>query len=450
MSKTVKALKKKLKTGFALALLKAGKTFRLNRWSGTSFARDFSAVNANANHDNYLHHQEVCDADEPTLFDALKQGFAKDSLTGVPSGGAKNNPDYQDPHWGNTSGFLQGSLSIDELTQLPPELRIGLFEHLRDYELICRPNYLYDSEMPVMISRMSLKLKYPESVPNVYATSGIANELDLLLSEGLVKSLHDDQDGQGFFFRDARQMLMAITMRHDSKAKLDILLDHKTGELFKHWRKLLSKNTDNLYGAAQQQRGWAGKHYFSAGPYALGPAIMKFALRPLQQQQVSGLKPTTANPAAYHRQSVIDYFADGQKAEFEFCVQIATADSIQSPQDGDPPKQVMATEYNDLTWDEDNAPFWRVGKVTLNGPVNQDKQPGDNWYQAKDDRWYSAEQHQYAVRFNAWNTFEQTRPLGQLFRARKSVHGFHRETRMSHCFGDTPQPGTRCPFSSQV
>jgi len=296
-----------------------------------------------------------------------------------------------------------------------------------------------------MISRMSLKLKYPEVVPNVYA--GSAKELDLLLSEGLVKSLHNDQDGQGFFFRDARQMLMAITMRHDSKARLAILMDHVTGGIFKGWRAMLSKNTDNLYGAAQQGRGWAGKHYFSAGPYALGPAIMKFAMRPLQEHPVSGPNPISTNPASFHRHSIEDWFAMHNKAEFDLCIQIATADSIPQPQQDDPPKQVMATEYTDLTWNEEAAPFWRVGKITLEGPLDDGKQQPDSWYQEKDDRWYSTEENQYAVRFNAWNTFENTRPLGQLFRARKSVHGYHRETRMKHCFGDTPQPGTHCPFS---
>jgi len=64
--------------GFAITLLKTGELFKLKRWSGISFARDFSAVAAKDNHDNYLHHHEVCDADEPKLFETLKLGFAKD------------------------------------------------------------------------------------------------------------------------------------------------------------------------------------------------------------------------------------------------------------------------------------------------------------------------------------------------------------------------------------
>jgi hypothetical protein len=114
-------------------------------------------------------------------------------------------------------------------------------------------------------------------------------------------------------------------------------------------------------------------------------------------------------------------------------LQIATVDAIPAPQEGDPPKCVMAAEYTDLAWNTDHAKFVRVGTLTLKP---HDVDPTDH-----NNLWHT-------MKFSAYNTFEEMRPIGQLFRARKLVHRDHRRARLKNSFGENPStnPVGKCPF----
>jgi len=203
----------------------------------TRFSRDFDAVAARPQNKPYLLPQEFEDPDEADIIDKLATSFANDTIEELPEGAGlapDGNLNYRfiDPHWGHTTGQLYGSLKVDSaaLDVLHPDLRVGLFANGADYEVFARPNFLDDGKaLPIAINRMSLKLRMPHLVPNAYDPGG-ARELDLLLSEGLPPTNITEPDGQGFFFRDARQLLMANEAKHGGFDAAKILLDKQDGE----------------------------------------------------------------------------------------------------------------------------------------------------------------------------------------------------------------------------
>lgn len=444
--------KSRIKGWVAKAVGAIGKIPVIDAVVGTKYARDFSSVVAAPQTKPYLIPQEMKDPDEGKIINALVKTFVDDTREdddmpkriGLKDGAL--NDGFQDPHWGHTTGHLVGELEITEegIGKLHEDLRVGLYKSAGTYPVYARPNFLYDPNLPIAINRLSLKLKMTEPVPNVYSET--AHELDLLLSEGLpAGSDKFEPDGQGFFFRDARQLLMANEMKDGLISLAKVLFDKTDATLAKHWKTyIFERNTNMLYRGYQVHRTWGKKWYFSAGPYALGPGVMKFALEP--EDTTKGKKINIyANPDAEAQPSEADYHPakehakafDGLDGEirFKLRVQVATEASIPEPEDGDPPKCVMAAEYTDIAWNTKHAPFVEVGTLTLR-PHEVDRSDPEN-------RWY-------AMGFNAWNTFKEMKPLGQLFRAREEVHKAHRAARLEHSFDDpdtSPKLG-RCPFSS--
>jgi len=325
--------KKEKEQAFAASLLKAGRFLPFGLF-GSRYKRNFPKIAVPAADCPYLVAKEFFDVDEEELFKRIAAAFARDTYDLNASSGL-NQSEFQDPHWGHTTGYVHGTLKIDNVSALPEKFQLGLFGQDRDYPVIGRPNFLYNEDPRIAISRLSIKLKYPEAVPNVYAESGTANELDLLLSEGLRQNLHGDQDGQGFFFRDARQMSMLQDMDSGMNKKLSVLLNSVSGRVLVKWKNIFEQNTDNLYVPQQSNRGWFEKHYFSAGPYALGNGAMKFTLKPMVEPTSISSEPIAKNPAIDQKNSLLEWLKAGEKAVFELCVQIATSDSIPKPQDGE-------------------------------------------------------------------------------------------------------------------
>ena len=342
---------------------------------------------------------------------------------------------FIDPHWGHTTGNLYGTLTIqDDLSVLHPDLRVGLYASGGSYEVFARPNFLDDGKgLPIAINRMSLKLKMPEGYTN--AAGDEASTLDLLMSEGLTPTDITQPDGQGFFFRDARQLLMANEAKNGGFDAARVLLDSADAQTLMLWKDGIFKQaTDMLYRGAQTRLTWDQKYYYSAGPYALGPGAMKFALEPVTQEPCTPIHPLK-HPYARHFEAAEDLRENQREIKFNLMVQVATEGAIRAPEPGDPPKDVMAAEYTDLAWNTDVAPFHKVGTLTLKA---HDVAPSDSTT------------HWYALPFTAWNTYAENRPLGQLFRARKVVHSQHRDVRLTHSFGTQhpyPFPG-KCPFSA--
>ncbi|MEM9248430.1 MAG: hypothetical protein AAGB05_06990 [Pseudomonadota bacterium] len=388
---------------------------------------------------------EVMDHDEDVVFRDVMLGFSGDCLVYEKGDGRK--PDHEDKHWGYTKGIVEGELKIDALDALPEECRRGLFTSPGIYDVVARPNFLRDEDK-IRVSRLSLKIRTDFDVPNVYAFSGTAQELDLLLSEGLrqADSERGDQDGQGFFFRDARQLRYMHQLDTQGLKALWSLLKKSNGDVLETQQDIMTRALDCLYTPTQSSKNWAEKDYYSAGPYRLGGVLMKFGLR--TRQHTAGKRAPKSSSLSHDQRVWFDEWKnDGAPAIFDLCIQIARYGAIPEPSRArrDPCKAIMASEYTDLVWNEKISSFARVGTLTLHAkPTPTDTAP---WYLKARERWYPNEQPQVeALRFNAWNTLPDMQPVGQLFRARKQVHTHHRETRLRHTFSAHKNPKAFCPM----
>jgi hypothetical protein len=354
---------------------------------------------------------EVEDADEQALIDEAVGGIVSDAKSHA-RGAGKRDTEFHEPHWGHTTGVLRGELTIDGIDALPEALRVGLFAKEGTYRVIGRPQFVQDLKAKLSAARIALKLEYPSEVPNVYAPSGSAKELDLLFAEGDVKT---NDATHAFFFRDARQLLFVVNA---FKPSLPLLVDARNWGLLGRTIKSLGP-ARRLFHIANR-RGWAGKPYYSLGPFRLGEGAMKLSLVPKQEHIIDAQEMKSA--AKGHRAALEAWVAAGKDAAFDLCVQVATPDSIVAPGPDDPPKDVMAAEYCDLVWDERASPYQRVGTVVF--PAAQQE---------------LVDAHPWSpFQFNAWNTLDEMQPLGQLFRMRRHVHKAHCEARLEHVYEAKP------------
>ena len=376
------------------------------------FQRTFPKMEAKTFSDGYIEPVEVVDADEQSVIDALVEATVSDTRA-RPQGAGKRDRDYHEPHWGHTTGMLQGTLEIDGVDALPERFRVGLFAAANTYPVVARPNFFHDPQAKLGASRLAMKLRYPTPVPNVYAESGQASELDLLFAEGEAKvngSFH------AFPLRDARQMLMFTKLAPPSATTLALMLDPRNWGMIGAAGKIAGLVSGFFPKTSGRRQGWSGKHYFALGPFRLGDGAMKLALRPLQDHSIDSLNLDGA--AMGQRAAMEAWMAAGADARFELCVQLATEASIPAPGPNDPPKEVMVAEYCDLHWDETISPFIRVGELRF--PCDQ--------------REFDSQYPWSPLQFNAWNTLPSMEPLGQLFRARRSVHKGHCEVRLKHLY----------------
>jgi hypothetical protein len=369
--------------------------------------------------DEYIRPQEYVDPDEERFIRQVQEATVADTRR-LPRHAGKNDPTFHEPHWGHSTGFLQGTLAIDRIHALPERFRVGLFAKAQSLEVVCRPNLLQDRGAGVAAARMAVKVRYPELVPNVYAASGEAHELDLLFAEG---SPEVNGVGHTFFIRDAREMAMFTTLKPPSMKTAMTLLAPRNWALLARVFKRLRPVTQYTRSRAATTTGWSGKAYFSAGPYALGDGAMKMCLRPRQTHTIAQVLPADADATQRHRAAMEAWVAAGKEAVFDLCVQLATRACIPEPGPEDPPKSVMTAEYCDLEWDEAKSPYVPVGTLTLPASAKSDLSRTFAWS---------------PLQFNAWNTLPTMRPLGQLFRARRSVHKAHSEARLEHIYDARP------------
>lgn len=388
------------------------------------FAADFPA---DETEDGYLKPLEVVDEDEPDISRRVSEAFSADSRRLARDAG-RNDPDFYEPHWGHTSGLLPGTLEINDIERLPEQFRVGLFKENRSYPVVARVGVTRDTNLKFAVNRVAVKLQYPDLVPNVYAENGKAKELDLLFAEG---EMPKNGSGRAFFARDARQLDMAVTMNPPSMKTLKTIANWRNLAILAGIMRKVAAQMKPLRASPANASGWAGKPYFSAGPFALGEGAMKFCLIPKQAHEMPAIDVLKTDPAPPHKQAMNAWLAEGKDARFDLRVQLATPESIASPGPGDPPKSVMAAEYCDLVWQEDHAPFVTLGTLTLRADDSLNRR----------FRWSP-------LQFNAWNTLHDMRPLGQLFRVRKHAHKAHSNTRVEHLYGETPGAMTgKCPFA---
>lgn len=391
------------------------------------YVREFpTGFPADEDIDGYLKPREHVDPDEESMTRRIAGALAADTKRLKRHAGV-GNPSFQEPHWGHTTGMLQGDLVIDEANSLPEQFRVGLFSKESRFPAVARVGFTKDPDLRFAINRIAVKLSYPLSLPNSYSATQEAQELDLLFVEG---DKDANSSGRQFFARDARQLDMATTLKPPSIKTLKTLANWRNIGIFLRVLKNVSRLMKPLRKAPSVNSGWAGKPYFSSGPYALGEGAMKFCLRPNQKHDLPKSDSGDDNPFVLHEAAMGEWLNLGENASFDLCVQIATPECIPEPGPDDPPKSVMAAEYCDMLWDENSSPYVKVGTLTLYA-----------------DEAFNREHPGYMLQFNAWNTLPEMRPLGQLFRVRKQAHAAHSSTRLSHIYDQTPGAMVgKCPF----
>ena len=374
----------------------------------------------------YLKPREVIDADEDKLIEAMMKSTHKEYAV-IPEGAGKD-PSFYEAHHGHTSALLQGSLNIDNTEGLPVDLRVGLFASNGEYKAMCRPHVI---DLPDLIKtyRFSMKLDWPEMVPNMYAKSGKANELDLLFAKGDPANPKEHT----FFFNNARQMALgsALNPASSTMTKLSTMFNPLNMGAIKGALSIVNGIKND--GVGDTESGLFGSHYYALGPYKCGPGVVKYALKPLQEQKVA-LGKDHDEHAAINKTSVEDYLASGKDVSFEFLVQVGTTACIPEPKAGEPAKDVVAAEFCDAVWDEKVSPFIRVGTLTI--PAGAKNLSAD--FEGKAT----------PLQLNSWNTYEENRPLGQCFRVRKEVHRQTSNARNQRFYGRQPGQYTgKCPFA---
>lgn len=366
---------------------------------------------------NALKHREIVDKDETSLFktgvtDAVEDTKAKLS---------------QDPHWGKTICMNQGSLTIDNVEALPEPLRKGLFSKNAQYSTVSRVNVVCDEKAGFAVPRIAIKIDYDKDVLNVYSDSGKAKEFDLLMCGGCPG---ENSPGHEFFFGNAAEMNMFAYLGRPSLATLGLV------GMVRNWPILFGvlkslKAAVQAFIAESFDKGAYEVNYFGLGPFACGEGIIKYHLRPKAGQ--NPLNKTLDIPS--YIQGIKDGFSEWQKsgsdAEFDLMVQVATEDCISG--NGSCSKNAMATELCNLHWDEAKSPYVRVGTFKVKAGARDLCQDYQDFC---------------PLQFNAWNTDEANRPLGQVFRMRRLVHGNHAQWRVQHQFNRTPNAMVgKCPFA---
>ncbi|MEM7216623.1 MAG: hypothetical protein AAF423_13875 [Pseudomonadota bacterium] len=318
------------KIGLLLAIF-FGRVIPIGYFLKSRHARDFSAAEVieDGPSDEVVPAAEFSDPDEDQLFHDVMMTFAGDCLK-YNKGDGRQVTHFEDLHWGYTKGLIEGELKITDVECLPEKCRVGLFKKPDRYPVISRPNILHDNDN-IKVSRLSLKMQTNYGVPNVYAFEGKAKELDLLLSEGVRQGQTGDQDGQGFFFRDARQLRYVSAFSAHKFWGFLSLLNKANGDVFLTWLKIRKTALDTLYTPEHAQKSWDEKDYYSAGPYALGGLLVKLALRSRQPSLASTRKSGPCGPARDQGIWFKEWRSAAKPAIFDLCVQVARFGALPNP-----------------------------------------------------------------------------------------------------------------------
>lgn len=375
----------------------------------------------------YLLPKEVIDDDEEELTKTVVDAFTAQTL-GKKKDIGNDDLTFHEPHWGHTNGVLRGNLQINQIDNLPEAFRVGLFAQEAAYPVVARSGLARDYDLGFAINRLAVKLDMPKNIPNAYAASGEAPELDLLMVAGVSQQ---NSDNHTFFVRDGRQMAIAGALKPPSIKTLKMLSNWRNLALLLRVKKRVGRLSAIARTTPESAKGWAGKAYYGLGPFKLGDGAMKFRITPKQSHDVADFDPLKSDVTQKYKDNMDQWLNEGRTAEFTLSVQLATPDCIPEPEAEDPPKGVMAAEYCDIIWDETKSPFIDVGTLSLGA-----------------DQAINSAELAGRLQFNSWNTYDCMRPLGQLFRARKHVHAAHSNVRVEHLYGGKPgEMVGKCPFA---
>lgn len=283
---------------------------------------------------------------------------------------AHKGPDLRKDH-PKSHGLVWGEFKVED--NIPESLRVGIFAGPKTYPLWARFSNASDAE-----KRGKLK---SDIEPDVRALA-----IKLLQVEG-EKVLDDEKETQDFllinhpvfFVRDA-QGFANLTKASVGQATEEEL--RSLAPTFEVLKAIVSKQVANPLLI----------QYWSTTPYKLGLQVIKFSVKP-HQQDTPGLPATSET---YLREAVVKYLTqEGNDATFDFLVQLYVNEEKTPIED---PMQ---------EWQEEDSPFIKLATITI------PSQKFDFEERQRLDEGLS---------FMAWHTLPEHEPLGSVNLARKKVY----------------------------
>lgn len=313
----------------------------------------------------------IQDASTDAVLDTATQEAATDTILNIDLDvQSQRSPDLRKDH-PRGHGLLWGEFKVEE--NLPESLRVGVFAQPKTYPIWVRASNAAPAEKR---GKLASDLN-----PDVRAIA-----IKLLQVDG-EKVLDDEKETQDFlminhpvfFVRDAQGFANLTKASVGQATEEEVRSLAPTFEILKA---ITSKQVANPLLI----------QYWSATPFRLGSQVIKFSIKP-HQQDTTGATPTSDT---YLREAVVKYLTEeGNEAVFDFLVQLYV-DEAKTPIEN--PMQ---------EWKVEDTPFIKVATITI---------PAQKFDFDERNRLDEG------MSFMAWHTLHEHEPLGSVNLARKKVY----------------------------
>lgn len=306
-----------------------------------------------------------------SLSPAIQEAVTDEILASTLKEQAQKGPDLRQLH-PKSHGLLWGEFIVED--NIPESLQVGVFTKTRTYPIWLR---LSNGSTPEKRGKLKSDLE-----PDV---RGLA--IKLLDVEG-EKVLDDEKYTQDFIFlnhpvfiaKDAQQF---ADLGKAGSGNADPQLLESLAPVFAILQAINNKQVANPLLI----------QYWGTTPYKLGSHVIKFSLKPHQEDQIPAVKPDSEN---YLREAVVKYLTqEAQEAKFDFLVQLFV--------------DHQKTPIEDATqeWKEEDAPFIKLATIRI------PSQKFDFEERKRLDEGLS---------FTPWHTLAEHEPIGSINLARKKIY----------------------------
>lgn len=280
-------------------------------------------------------------------------------------------PDLRQGHT-KSHGLVWGEFIVEN--DIPQTLKVGIFAKPQKYPLWVR---FSNASPPEKRGKLKSDLE-----PDVRAVAF------KLMEVGGRKVLDDEENTQDFllinhpvfFVRDA-QGYIDLAQAASGQATPELL--QSLQPTFALLQQMTTKEVTNPLSI----------QYWSTTPYKLGSHIIKFSVRPQQEDVANEEKSTSEN---YLREALVKYLTEEQKqAKFDFLVQLYVNE------------ETTPIEDSMKEWKESNSPFIKVATITIGS------QKFDFEERKRLDEGLS---------FSPWHTLPEHEPVGSMNLARKKIY----------------------------
>ncbi len=306
-----------------------------------------------------------------SLSPAIQEAATDAILAGTLKEQAEKGPDLRQVH-PKSHGLVWGEFIVED--NIPKSLQVGVFTKTRTYPIWLR---LSNGSTPEKRGKLKSDLE-----PDV---RGLA--IKLLDVEG-EKVLNDEKHTQDFIFlnhpvfitRDAQQF---ADLGKAGSSQADPELLRSLAPVFEILQTIGNKQVANPLLI----------QYWGTTPYKLGSHVIKFSLKPHQNDKIPDVKPDSEQ---YLREAVVKHLTqEAKEAKFDFLVQLFVDDE--------------KTPIEDATkeWKEEDAPFLKLATVRI---------PDQNF------DFEERKRLDEGLSFSPWHTLPEHEPLGSINLARKKIY----------------------------